>query len=35
MANLITLIEADGGTLKKQATTNGGEYAGACPLRRA
>jgi DNA primase len=25
------LIEADGGTLKKQATTGGGEYAGPCP----
>ncbi len=25
------LIEADGGTLKKQASTNGGEYAGPCP----
>lgn len=28
---IISLIEADGGTLKKQATTGGGEYAGACP----
>jgi len=31
MANLLELIGADGGTLKKQATTGGGEYAGACP----
>ena len=30
--NLIDLIEADGGTLKRTATTNGGEYAGACPF---
>ena len=29
--NLLSLIQADGGTLKKQATTNGGEWAGACP----
>ncbi len=29
--NLLELIGADGGTLKKQATTGGGEYAGACP----
>ena len=29
--NLLDLIGADGGTLKKQATTGGGEYAGACP----
>jgi len=29
--NIIDLIEGDGGTLKKIATTNGGEYAGACP----
>jgi DNA primase len=28
--NLLDLIGADGGTLKKQATTGGGEYAGAC-----
>jgi hypothetical protein len=31
MANLLSLIEADGGTLKRTATTNGGEFAGACP----
>jgi len=31
MANLLDLISADGGALKKQATTGGGEYAGACP----
>lgn len=31
MANIFDLISADGGTLKKQATTGGGEYAGACP----
>ncbi len=30
--NLIDLIEADGFTLKRVASTNGGEYAGACPL---
>jgi len=29
--NLLDLIGGDGGTLKKQATTGGGEYAGACP----
>jgi DNA primase len=29
---IISLIEADGGTLKKAATTNGGEYCGACPF---
>lgn len=28
--NILDLIQADGGTLKRQATTNGGEYAGAC-----
>jgi len=28
---ILSLIKADGGILKKQATTNGGEYAGACP----
>lgn len=32
MTNIIFLIEADGGTLKKAATTNGAEYAGACPF---
>ena len=30
--HLISLIESDGGTLKKAATTNGGEYCGACPF---
>lgn len=30
--NIIDLIEADGGTLKRQATTNNGEYAGPCPF---
>lgn len=30
--NILDLIQADGFTLKKQATTNGGEYAGACPF---
>ncbi|OPZ66674.1 MAG: DNA primase [Candidatus Aerophobetes bacterium ADurb.Bin490] len=29
---IISLIESDGGTLKKAATTNGGEYCGACPF---
>ena len=29
--SIIQLIEADGGTLKHLAGTNGGEYAGACP----
>lgn len=29
--NIIDLIEADGGTLSKAATTHGGEWAGACP----
>lgn len=29
--NLKELIQTDGFTLKKQATTGGGEYAGACP----
>lgn len=29
--NILDLIEADGSTLRKVATTNGGEYAGACP----
>ena len=29
--NLISLLETDGGTLKRAAGTNGGEYAGACP----
>jgi len=28
---LLDLIHGDGGTLRKVATTNGGEYAGACP----
>lgn len=28
---IISLIEGDGGTLKKVATTSGAEYAGACP----
>ncbi len=32
MANLLELIGADGGALKKQATTNGGEYSGTCPF---
>lgn len=32
MENLLDLIDADGGTLKRIATTNGGEYAGACPF---
>ena len=30
--NLLTLIEADGGTLRKAATTNGGEWCGPCPF---
>jgi len=30
--NIIDLIQADGFTLKRQATTNGGEYAGPCPF---
>jgi len=29
--NILELIEADGGTLKRAATTNGGEFAGPCP----
>jgi len=29
--NLIELIEADGGTMKRAAATSGGEWAGACP----
>jgi DNA primase len=29
---IISLIEADGWTLKKAATTNGGEYCGPCPF---
>ena len=29
--NILDLIGADGFTLKKQASTNGGEYAGPCP----
>lgn len=29
--NILDLINQDGGTLKRSATTNGGEYAGACP----
>jgi len=29
--NLLNLIEADGGTMKHLAGTNGGEFAGACP----
>lgn len=28
---ILDLIKNDGGTLKKQATTGGGEYAGPCP----
>ena len=28
---ILELIEADGGTLRKAATTGGGEYSGACP----
>ena len=31
MANLLDLLHGNGFTLKKQASTNGGEYAGACP----
>ena len=30
--NILDLIQADGGTLKKVAGTHGGEYAGACPF---
>jgi len=30
--NLLDLIHSDGGTLRKVAITNGGEYAGACPF---
>jgi hypothetical protein len=30
--NILGLIEADGGTLRKMATTGGGEFAGACPF---
>lgn len=29
--SLLSLIEADGGTMKRLAGTHGGEYAGACP----
>ncbi|MBU4449594.1 MAG: zinc-binding protein [Proteobacteria bacterium] len=29
--SIIDLIEGDGGTLNRAATTNGGEFAGACP----
>ncbi|HOG08096.1 MAG TPA: CHC2 zinc finger domain-containing protein [Syntrophales bacterium] len=29
--NILDLIAADGGTLRKVATTHGGEYAGSCP----
>ena len=29
---ILKLIQTDGGTLKKQAATNGGEYAGPCPF---
>lgn len=29
--SIIDLIEADGGTLRKAATTGGGEWAGPCP----
>lgn len=32
MANLFDMIQADGGTLRKMATTGGGEFAGACPF---
>ena len=32
MANLLELIQSDGGALKRAATTGGGEYAGACPF---
>ena len=30
--NIIDLIQADGGTLKRIGSTNGGEFAGACPF---
>ena len=30
--NIISLIEADGGTLKRIGSTHGGEFAGACPF---
>lgn len=30
--NLLELVQTDGFTLKKIATTNGGEYSGACPF---
>lgn len=30
--NLLSLIGNDGGTLRKVATTNGGEWAGSCPF---
>lgn len=30
--NILDLIEADGGTLRKVAGTHGGEFAGACPF---
>lgn len=29
--NLLDLIQSDGFTFKKVASTNSGEYAGACP----
>jgi DNA primase len=30
--NIVDLIQSDGFTLKKMASTSGGEYAGACPF---
>ena len=30
--NIINLLESDGFTLKKMASTSGGEYSGACPF---
>jgi DNA primase len=30
--NILNLIEADGGILKRIGSTNGGEYSGACPF---
>jgi len=30
--NLLNLIQADGGTLKRIGNTNGGEFAGPCPF---
>lgn len=30
--SILSLIEADGFSLKRKASTNGGEYAGACPF---